>query len=126
VNSKHLADKPACPLARHGAAGHWWYQRLTALALVPLSVWLLILLNKTLTAPYAETVNWLTSPLNAMAVVGWVVVAFYHAAQGVQVVIEDYVSTVSLRHAAIRIINRIFLFLAVAALLALAFILIAR
>lgn len=126
MNSKSVSDKSTRGFAIKGAAGHWWYQRLTAVALVPLSLWLLILLNKALTASYDVTLNWLTSPFNALAIAAWIVVAFYHAALGVQVVIEDYVSTLPVRQTAIRTVNAVFLFLAVVALLAMAFIVIAR
>ncbi|MCQ8129448.1 succinate dehydrogenase, hydrophobic membrane anchor protein [Methylomonas rivi] len=110
----------------HNATGHFWYQRVTAVALIPLSVWLLVLLNKALTAPYADTVAWLTSPTNAAAIIAWTAAVIFHAALGVQVVIEDYVSTLSARHLAIRATNLIFLALGVAALTAIFFILMDR
>ena len=105
---------------------HFWYQRVTAIALIPLSVSLVILMSKALNSPYQETVDWLTSPINAIALAIWIVAVVYHAALGVQVVIEDYVSTLSIRHTVISITNLIFLFLGVAALAAMAFILFAR
>jgi len=105
---------------------HFWYQRVTAIALIPLSLWLIVLTSKALNAPYQETVNWLIAPINAAALVVWIVAVIYHAALGVQVVIEDYISTLSTRHALIRITNLLFLFLGVAALAAMAFILFAR
>ncbi|MBS4051183.1 MAG: succinate dehydrogenase, hydrophobic membrane anchor protein [Methylomonas sp.] len=110
----------------HNATGHFWYQRVTAVALIPLSVWLLVLLNKALTAPYADTVVWLTSPINAAAIIAWTAAVIFHAALGVQVVIEDYVSTLSTRQLAIRATNLIFLALGVAALTAIFFILMDR
>lgn len=106
--------------------GHFWYQRVTAIALIPLSIWLIVFLNKALSASYADTVAWLVSPINAAAIIGWIVAVFYHAALGVQVVIEDYVSTLSVRHLAIRATNLIFLFFGIAALAAMIFILFAR
>jgi succinate dehydrogenase / fumarate reductase membrane anchor subunit len=94
--------------------------------LVPLSIWLIVLLNKALNAPYADTVEWLSSPLNTLAIIAWTVAVVYHAALGVQVVIEDYVSTIPVRHLAIRATNLIFLVLGVAALLAIIIIFFAR
>lgn len=102
---------------------HWWYQRLTAAALVPLSLWLLVFLNKAMNLPYIETSAWLISPVNLVAIAAWSLVVIYHAALGVQVVIEDYVSTVPVRQLAIRASNLIFLILGVAALAALIIIL---
>lgn len=124
INS--LLGKLADCFSIHNATGHFWYQRVTALALIPLSVWLLVLLNKALTAPYADTVVWLASPVNAAAIVAWTLAVIFHAALGVQVVIEDYVSTLSVRHLAIRATNLIFLVLGIAALSAVFFILSAR
>ncbi|MEI6336826.1 MAG: succinate dehydrogenase, hydrophobic membrane anchor protein, partial [Methylococcaceae bacterium] len=48
---------------------HWWMQRVTAVALVPLSFWLIIFLDLSLNAPYQETVAWLASPLNTLGMV---------------------------------------------------------
>jgi succinate dehydrogenase / fumarate reductase membrane anchor subunit len=110
------STKKSLPLHCKGAVGHWWSQRLTALVLVPLSIWLLLLLHHAFNAPYAETLAWLKSPLNALAIGAWNVVVMYHAALGVQVVIEDYVSTLAIRHWAIRLTHLIFLILGVLAL----------
>jgi succinate dehydrogenase, hydrophobic membrane anchor protein len=109
--------------SKSDATGHFWYQRLTALALLPLSVWLLLFLNLALHAPYAETLAWLTSPVHAAALAVWSIVAIYHAALGLQVVLEDYVSTLSLRRWAIRVSYLIFSLLGIAALAAIIYIL---
>lgn len=119
---KALLEKTGNLLTATNPVRHWRHQRLTALALAPLSVWLIILLNKALHAGYAETLDWLTTPVNTAAIVAWIAAVFYHAALGVQVVIEDYVSTVPLRHGAIIAVNLVFLVLAVAALIPIIFI----
>lgn len=113
------------PLARAQGLGsakngtrHWWLQRVTAVALIPLSFWLISLLNMSMNAPFAETVAWLASPLNTVCVVFWVLAVFYHAALGVQVVIEDYVSTEWLKIVSVWSVNLIFMFLGLAALIA--------
>lgn len=116
---------PGC-FSVNNPTGHFWYQRVTAVALIPLSIWLVVFLNKALNVPYPEMLAWLTSPVNAIAIAAWIVAVIYHAALGVQVVIEDYVSTLSIRHLAIRVTNLIFLLLGVAALAAMAFILFVR
>ena len=123
---KILLEKSADCFSIHNATSHFWYQRVTAIALIPLSIWLIVFLNNALIAPYAETVSWLSSPLNAAAIIAWTIAVIFHAALGVQVVIEDYVSTISIRHLAIRATNLIFLLLGVAALVAIFFILFAR
>ena len=70
---------------------HWWMQRLTAIALVPLILWFVASLAGLAGAGHTETVEWLGSPLVAIAMILMVVATLYHAALGVQVVIEDYV-----------------------------------
>lgn len=126
MDYKALLEKAADFFSVHSGSGHFWYQRVTAVALVPLSFWLIVLLNKALHAPYAETVDWLSAPFNTLAIIAWTVAVVYHAALGVQVVIEDYVSTIPVRHLAIRATNLIFLVLGVAALLAIIIILLVR
>ena len=69
---------------------HWWMQRLTAIALVPLVLWFVASLAGLAGAGHTETVEWLGSPLVAIAMILMVVATLYHAALGVQVVIEDY------------------------------------
>jgi succinate dehydrogenase / fumarate reductase membrane anchor subunit len=98
--------------------GHWWMQRVTAAALVPLSFWLIKFLGLSLTAPYQQTVEWLASPVNTICIIAWIIAVFYHAALGLQVVIEDYVAAEGAKIVSIWAVNLAFLFLAISALLA--------
>ena len=70
---------------------HWWAQRLTALALVPLTIWFVAGIVSLAGADYDVTVDWLSQPSVAIALALLIVATFYHAALGLQVVIEDYV-----------------------------------
>ncbi|MDD5411093.1 MAG: succinate dehydrogenase, hydrophobic membrane anchor protein [Methylobacter sp.] len=97
---------------------HWWMLRVTAAALIPLSFWLITFLDLSIHAPYQQTVDWLASPLNTVCIVAWIVAVFYHAALGLQVVIEDYVAAEGLKIISVWVINLVFLFLAIAALIA--------
>ena len=97
---------------------HWWMQRITAVALIPLSFWLIIFLNLSLNAPYQEMVEWLASPLNTLGMVAWVLAVFYHAALGLQVIIEDYITAEGVKIVAVWTVNLSFLLLALAALIA--------
>jgi len=113
------------PLARakglgsaKSGTGHWWMQRVTAVALIPLSFWLIKFLGLSLTAPYQQTVDWLASPVNTICIIAWIIAVFYHAALGLQVVIEDYVAPEGAKIASIWAVNLAFLFLAISALLA--------
>ena len=86
--------------AREGAA-HWWAQRMTALALVPLSVWFAVSIIRLASADYGAFAEWLASPFNAVAMLLFTVAGFHHAALGLQVVLEDYISGEGPRLAAI-------------------------
>jgi len=101
-----------------GGTTHWWMQRVTAVALIPLSFWLIYFLGLSLTAPYQQTVAWLATPFNSVCIVAWIIATFYHAALGLQVVIEDYIATEGPKIISIWVVNLVFLFLAIAALLA--------
>ena len=70
---------------------HWWYQRLTAIALVPLSLWFAISVMTYASADYQSALEWMGSPIIASLFLMLIVALFYHAQLGLQVVIEDYV-----------------------------------
>jgi succinate dehydrogenase / fumarate reductase membrane anchor subunit len=76
---------------------HWWAQRLTALALIPLTVWFVVSLIGLVGADYQEFVHWLANLVNATAMILFLAIAFHHAQLGLQVVLEDYVSNHALR-----------------------------
>lgn len=75
----------------HAGVGHWWLQRLTAVVLVPVGLWLVISLLGLASAPHEAARTWLASPGNAIAMVLLLTVGFLHLALGLQVVVEDYV-----------------------------------
>ncbi|MGD8709437.1 MAG: succinate dehydrogenase, hydrophobic membrane anchor protein [Ectothiorhodospiraceae bacterium] len=82
--------------AHHGV-GHWWAQRLTAVALIPLLIWFTVGVAAHSGADYQQAVAWIGSPVNAVLLILTVVVLFYHGTLGVQVVLEDYVDNDALR-----------------------------
>jgi succinate dehydrogenase / fumarate reductase membrane anchor subunit len=91
-------DRLRSPLGRALGLGsakegveHWWVQRVTAVALVPLTLWFVVALIAHLGADHAAAVAWLRSPFTAVAMILVVVATFVHMALGLQVVIEDYV-----------------------------------
>ena len=81
--------------------GHWWRQRVTAVALVPLSLFFLFTFARSLGADYAAVRAAYASPFNAVVAILFILVAFYHLQLGLQVVIEDYVHGNAARTAAI-------------------------
>jgi succinate dehydrogenase / fumarate reductase membrane anchor subunit len=82
-----------------GAAEHWWLQRVTAVALLPLGLWFAYQL---LTLPgfdYATVTAWVQRPLTSILLIFMVVAVGYHSALGLQVVVEDYVTGKGMRAA---------------------------
>ena len=86
------------PLARARGLGsaregvkHWWAQRLTAIALVPLVVWFAISLVMLSGADYDIARAWIGSPLVMVLLILTIVIGLHHGQLGLQVVIEDYV-----------------------------------
>jgi succinate dehydrogenase / fumarate reductase membrane anchor subunit len=74
-----------------GAAEHWWLQRLTAVALVPLGLWLALALLALPSFDYATVTAWVERPVTSILLILLIVAIGYHSALGVQVVVEDYV-----------------------------------
>jgi succinate dehydrogenase / fumarate reductase membrane anchor subunit len=76
--------------ARDGTA-HWWAQRLTSLALIPLTVWFVASIAALAGADHAVFVQWIASPVVAILMILLIAVTFHHAYLGLQVIVEDYV-----------------------------------
>ncbi|MCH9829854.1 MAG: succinate dehydrogenase, hydrophobic membrane anchor protein [Gammaproteobacteria bacterium] len=71
---------------------HWWVQRVSAVALVPLVVWFMYSVAGMSDAPYLEFVSWVRQPWVTVLLVLFIGTTLYHSALGLQVVLEDYVS----------------------------------
>jgi succinate dehydrogenase / fumarate reductase membrane anchor subunit len=76
--------------AKSGTA-HWWAQRVTALALVPLSLWFIGAMVRLAGLSRAEVAHWAASPVTATLMVALILATFHHLHLGLQVVIEDYI-----------------------------------
>lgn len=72
---------------------HWWLQRITAAALVPLSVWFVIAIIRLVGADLETVREWVATPMPAILLVLLLIATFWHASLGLQVVVEDYVHT---------------------------------
>lgn len=70
---------------------HWWVQRITAVALVPLVLWFVVAVVHHMGADRATLIEWLRTPVPAVLLILLLGAGFYHSALGLQVVIEDYV-----------------------------------
>ena len=113
------------PLARVRGLGtakegvhHWWMQRLTAVALVPLVLWFVISIAGLAGMDHQQAVAWISSPWVSVFLVLLIVATFYHAQLGVQVVIEDYVHNEPVKLAGLVALKFAAIVLAVAAIFA--------
>lgn len=86
------------PLARaiglgsaHNGVQHWWMQRLSAVALVPLTLWFIAAIIAHTGADYPIFIAWMRNPISSILMVLLLIAVFYHAALGLQVIVEDYV-----------------------------------
>jgi len=80
---------------------HFWAQRLTAIALVPLVLWLAFSIASLPSMDYLAIREWLSQPFNAVLMILFMIAGFYHSRLGLQVVIEDYIGSHGPRTAAI-------------------------
>ncbi len=80
--------------SRRAAKGvhHWWVQRVTAVALIPLSIWFLVSMLALPAHDYTTVVTWLAQKWTAVLFAIFIAVSAWHSHLGVQVVLEDYVT----------------------------------
>lgn len=99
-------------------ADHWWRQRLTAVALVPLALWFVAALIAHLGADRTAMVGWIGSPIPAILTILLIGSVFWHAALGLQIVVEDYVHGEGTKLAILVAVRFACFFLAVAGIFA--------
>jgi succinate dehydrogenase / fumarate reductase membrane anchor subunit len=85
-----LAKVEGLGSARAGTA-HFWHQRMTAVALVPLSIWFVASALAYVGAEQGAVAAYFAEPINAVPMFLFIVASSYHMSLGVQVVIEDYI-----------------------------------
>ena len=96
---------------------HWKLQRISAIAMIPLVLWFVSSLVSSLTNTYDQSVSWLQSPLNATGLVLLFGTLYFHAASGLQVVIEDYVHNEGLKIMSLILIKLLSILLGVLSIL---------
>ena len=105
-----------------GAAGggvrHWWQQRLTSIALVPLTVWFVVSLLALPSLDYATLIAWMHQSSTALLLILLVLSAAWHSQLGVRVVVEDYVHGAGARTLTLVLIGFAHVLLAVAGVFA--------
>ena len=99
--------------AKAGAA-HWWAQRLTSIALLPLTLWFLCAAVRMIGATRDDVVFWMAGPLPIVLMIALVIATFHHLQLGLQIVIEDYVNNDMLRIGSILLVKGLSLLLALA------------
>lgn len=113
---------PLAQVRGHGSAKagahHWWAQRLSAVALIPLFIWFVVSLVCIATADHAKAVEWVRSPYNSALLILLLGALFYHAQLGMQVVFEDYISTHWLQVASIVVVRFLAMLSAVVSIVA--------
>ena len=70
---------------------HWWLQRLTSIALVPLTVWFVVSLLSLPSFEHVTVISWIAQSWTALLLILFILVATWHSQLGVRVVVEDYV-----------------------------------
>ncbi len=70
---------------------HWWAQRLTSIALVPLTVWFAVSLLSLPSFDHVTVITWIAQSWTALLLVLFILVATWHSQLGLRVVVEDYV-----------------------------------
>lgn len=126
MNSEHdAALRLQTPLGRvrglgsaRGGTHHWWGQRLTSLALLPLTIWFALSAVGLAGASHAQALAFIAAPLNAVLMIATLLLSFHHTNAGLQVVIEDYVRSPGMRVAALLAVKAVCGLLAIASVFA--------
>ena len=96
--------------------GHWWAQRVSAIALAPLTLWFIYNVLALGAAPHEAVVAWMSGPLTLVLLITLAGMTFYHMQLGLQVVIEDYIHDEGKRLVALLLVKGAAVLLAVTAI----------
>ena len=102
--------------AQHGV-GDWWIQRVTAIALVPLTIWFVASVISLAGADHRAVALWMGSPVTAVLLILMLAAMFRHAQLGLRVVIEDYVHHEGAKVTLLLAVNAVLALLAVGSIL---------
>jgi succinate dehydrogenase / fumarate reductase, membrane anchor subunit len=97
---------------------HWWQQRLTAVALLPLTVWFVVSLLALPSLDHATVTAWMRGSSTALLLILLVLVATWHSQLGVRVVVEDYVPAPGARTVTLTVLSFLHALLAAAGVFA--------
>jgi succinate dehydrogenase / fumarate reductase membrane anchor subunit len=91
---------------------HWWVERATAVALVPLTIWFVFAVFHIVGEPQAYVRHWAGHPVNTVLLLALVGMTFHHMQLGLQVVMEDYIENKQWQTGAILLNKAVAVFLA--------------
>ena len=103
---------------------HWYHERLSSVATLVLFVWFIVSLIRLPAFDRATVSEWLSSPLSAVPMVLLIYTTFWHAKDGLRVIVEDYVHDEGGKFFWLALLNFLFILgggLAIFAVLAIAF-----
>lgn len=110
--------------ADHGGVSHWWWQKITAVALIPLSFWFVAGIVSHVGSDQEAIASWVGSGFNAFLIILFVLNINLHSQIGVQVVIDDYIHGEALKRwssLSVKVIHLLFALFSVIAVLSLTF-----
>jgi succinate dehydrogenase / fumarate reductase membrane anchor subunit len=96
---------------------HWWVQRVTSVALIPLTLWFVFSVLSLAGHPQPDIAHWISHPVVAVLLIALVIASFHHTQLGLQVVLEDYVHEEGQRLIWILVMKAVVYLLGLAALL---------
>jgi len=100
IRSSHLGRVRGLGSAKTGTE-HWWFERVTAVALIPLTLWFVLSVLSLLGAEQPVVAAWIARPWNTVLLLALIYMTFQHAQMGLQVVYEDYIRGSTQRTAAV-------------------------
>ena len=103
--SRNIAARVQAQASTRQGGHHWLLERLTSVALVPLTLWFIVSAVGLSGAGYEEVRAWLAGPFNTTAMLLFILALFWHAQLGVQVIIEDYVHHETIKLVSLMLVN---------------------
>ena len=97
---------------------HWWAERVTSVALIPLTLWFVFSVLSLAGHPQAAIAHWISHPLVGVLLIALILASFHHTVLGLQVVMDDYIHEEGPRLIAILAMKAVIYLLGLAALLA--------